>query len=355
MLSKIKVQNFKSVNNVELEINNITLLVGGNSSGKSTIIQSILLAVQNISFKSHSPLNGHLVSLGSFQESRNFITNAKEIILTMYSEQEKYIKIELTGENNTVEKKITKDDDELYNYLKYDNKHVKYLSSHRIGSRDLYNLNYDDITEIGVLGEYAIDYFEKNKSNPIIPELIKDKELSSTLEAQVNYWLSYILNGQLSTENIEGTDSIRASYRIMNSRFVRPKNVGAGLSYVISILITLLASKQGDINIIENPEIHLHPKAQSRLTEFLVFVSSAGVKLVIESHSDHIFNGIRKGIYKNSVQDSEISTYFFNLSAETSLTEVTKISFNNQGQVINHVEGLFDQFDDDLDVLLGID
>lgn len=48
--------------------------------------------------------------------------------------------------------------------------------------------------------------------------------------------------------------------------------------------------------IIENPELHLHPKAQSELALFLSTVAHAGVQVVIETHSDHIVNGVRKSV-----------------------------------------------------------
>ncbi|RLJ86624.1 AAA family ATPase [Planococcus citreus] len=353
MLSKMQINNFKSIESTEINFASFTFLVGMNSSGKSTVIQSLLLAAQNLASQTNNPLNGLLVSLGTFQESRNFITNSKEIELKIFSENSEEVNIKVEDKNGKTKAEITNSDSELGKYLNFSNKKIKYLSSHRIGNQDLYSLNYSDITEIGLLGEFAVDYFEKNKTKPIVTELIKDKVISSTLEAQVNYWLNYILNGEIRTENIEGTDSVKAQYKIMNSRFVRPKNVGAGLSYVISLLITLLASKPGDINIIENPEIHLHPRAQSRLTEFMVFISTKEVKLIVESHSDHIFNGLRKAIYKGQINIEEVSAYYFELD-KRSLSQITPIEFNNKGKVTYQIPGLFDQFDDDLDVLLGI-
>ncbi|WP_313236125.1 DUF3696 domain-containing protein [Sporosarcina ureae] len=354
MLDKITIEGFKSIDRIELELKNLTVLVGMNSSGKSTVIQSLLLAVQNLSNNNASPLNGLLVSLGDFQEARNYIKNSKEINISMANlESGNTINLKISEKNGKV--KLSKDvqDKSLNKLLRYQNKKIRYLSSERIGSRDIYEVNYNQITDIGFLGEYSIDYLEQYKSTVLDDCLIKNKEIGKTLESQVNYWLKYIINGEIKTDSIVGTDAVKASYKINNNtRYFRPKNVGAGLSYLISIIITLLSSRPGSMNIIENPEIHLHPRAQSRLMEFMAFISIAGIKLIVETHSDHIFNGIRKSIYKNELNIEDVATYYFDLN-DDGTSNVNKVMFNEEGKVLNYLDGLFDQFDEDLDTLLG--
>lgn len=354
MLDKLSIEGFKSIDQLEIDLKGLTILVGMNSSGKSTIIQSILLAVQNISFNNGSPLNGLLVSLGEFQEARNYIVNSKKIVINLSNlETKKSLKFSFFEKNGNVKCNKTGSDKFINKLLKYQNKEVRFLSSDRIGSKDIYEVNYSQITDIGFLGEYAIDYLEQNKSLVLAEALIKNKETGRTLESQVNYWLKYIINGEIQTNSIEGTDAVKASYKMKNNtRYFRPKNVGAGLSYLISIIITLLSSKKGYLNIIENPEIHLHPRAQSRLMEFLTFISDFGVKLIIETHSDHIFNGVRKSLYKKKLTVEDVATYYFDLN-DDGLSNMQKVEFNEEGKVLNNLEGLFDQFDEDLDILLG--
>lgn len=355
MLDKINIIGFKAVDEIELELNNLTLLVGMNSSGKSTVIQSVLLAIQSLSFDNGSYLNGLLVSLGEFNHVRNYITNSKDIQITLTNNTTQgFIDFKFSEENGKVKLKKSIKDNDISKLLKYQNKKVRFLSSDRIGSRDIYEVNYSQITDIGFLGEYAIDYLEQNKSTLVDEQLIQDKETAKTLEFQVNYWLKYIINGEIQTNSIEGTDVVKASYRIHNnSRYFRPKNVGAGMGYLISIIITLLSSKQGGINLIENPEIHLHPRAQSRLMEFMTFISSKGVKIIIETHSDHIFNGLRKSIFKKEISLEDVAAYYFDLT-EDGLSNVNQVKFNENGKMLNYFEGLFDQFDEDLDTLLGL-
>ncbi|GAQ17861.1 AAA ATPase protein [Oceanobacillus picturae] len=354
MLSKIKVKNLKCFDESTIELRNFNLLAGMNSAGKSTFIQSILLSIQNISSEGKNPLNGHLISLGEFSEVRNFVKNAKNFSIILYDDLNNYLELYFEEKNDQLSLTIDNHSEELAEYFHQKNKRIRYLSSKRIGSQDLYSNNYDNLNDIGIFGEYAIDYYESNKTSPIELELIKNKNIGSTLEHQLNYWLKYIMNSELSTEDIHGTDHVRAQFSHVKNRFVRPKNIGSGLSYVISILISGLASKVGDLNIIENPEIHLHPRAQSKLTEFLTFIADKGVKFIIETHSDHIFNGMRKAINKKVISADSLNTYFFSIDNKTLCSNPKQIKFDNNGNVVNHEAGLFDQFDDDLDELLGL-
>lgn len=345
MINSVKVEELKSIDVIEAKCKNLNIITGINSSGKSTMLQAILLFAQineNIT-STKNGLNGSLVSLGEFRENKNMNTSSDKIIIT-------------------VKTNISQDDifelsfsDEDYNFDLSKNKSVlstiKYLSCNRIGARDVYAKNYAD-DGIGINGESAIHYLEINKSTPISDELIKDTN-SLTLSTQVNYWLNYIMNASILTEDIPGTDIVKASYRVGESKDLRPKNVGSGISYVISILILCLASKIDSILIIENPEMHLHPKAQSRLCEFLYFISNSGRQLFIETHSDHIFNGIRAGIATDQMKRDNIVVNFFFLN-EKKCTQNEVVEFGAKGQIKNYQKDLFDQFDNDLDKILGL-
>lgn len=356
MLNNLIIEGLKSIDKINLNLSNLTLLSGTNSAGKSTVIQAILLAIHNITNKLTSPLNGHLVSMGDFRESRNFRTNAKKILIEIDSLKLKFI------ENEKFDCKCKKisSNKNIEKLLNYHNGHIHYLSADRIGSQDLYDKNFDRYDKIGIFGEFAMDYFENYKDSEIEIYLINnDKDnIGISLESQVNYWFRHILSSELYTEKIKGTNKIKTEFAYTNQKLepkrVRPKNIGSGLSYIISILIVCLASKKDDVIIIENPEIHLHPKAQSKLTEFFTFIANAGIQLIIETHSDHIFNGIRVSVNKKIISTDKISINFFDLDKESLLTKHTEIKLNEYGGVVKHIDGLFDQFDNDLDKLLGL-
>lgn len=139
MINSLRVEGLKSIDNIKIDFNKINILVGTNSSGKSTMIQSILLASQNLD-KINCPLNGDLISLGDFREVRNFITNAQEIKIEMqFENQVKYEMSLIENEenredsceliNHSKEGKTPKD---IINQLSID-EGLYYLSSSRIG------------------------------------------------------------------------------------------------------------------------------------------------------------------------------------------------------------------------------
>jgi predicted ATPase len=129
--------------------------------------------------------------------------------------------------------------------------------------------------------------------------------------------------------------------------------MGSGVSFAMGVIISCLSAKPDDVVVIENPEIHLHPKAQSDLTEFLCFAANAGIQIVLETHSDHVFNGIRKAIVKKEISHTDTAVQFFQLD-DNALAHNTVIELNEHGRVVTHTKGLFDQFDDDLDQILGL-
>ncbi|EMV9621678.1 AAA family ATPase, partial [Campylobacter coli] len=66
-----------------------------------------------------------------------------------------------------------------------------------------------------------------------------------------------------------------------------------GLNFATKIIIIGLSLKKGDIFIIENPEIHLHPKAISKFADFFAFLVSKGIQVIIETHSNYLLSKLR--------------------------------------------------------------
>lgn len=344
MIRSVEIKGLKSIDEIRLSLKKLNLLLGVNSSGKSTIIQSLLIASQNVN-KNNSMLNGSLISLGEFREVRNFITNAKSI------------KVEIEDSNKVHEIEVFEDEEPVVNIdtddcdFRFDDG-LYYLSASRIGHMDTYEKNVKEVYKFGLQGEYCFSYFNKHKQDLLNKELLID-DISETMEYNVNYWFNYIIGGKLITSDIVQTDRLKAQFAGKSGREVRTKNIGSGLSYLISIIIMCLSLKENETLIIENPEIHLHPKAQSRLIEFFIFISKANRQLIIETHSDHIFNGIRVAVANETLKEDEASINFLSLNRENCTTN-NEIHIGKRGRIINPPEDLFDQFDIDLDKMLGL-
>lgn len=116
------------------------------------------------------------------------------------------------------------------------------------------------------------------------------------------------------------------------------------------LTFTEIITQEGDILVIENPEAHLHPRAQSNLISFLSIVASCGVQIFIESHSEHILNALRVLIKKESLSPENVAVFFFH-DKDDSL--YTKIEIKGKGAINIWPSDFFDQNELDLKELIG--
>ena len=86
--------------------------------------------------------------------------------------------------------------------------------------------------------------------------------------------------------------------------------------------------------IIENPEIHLHPSGQAELMEFLAFLARMGLQIVMETHSDHVFNGLRRCVSNDKMVSNKVKIYFFQQDEEK-ISLPVEIFLDDDGHVEN--------------------
>lgn len=355
MIKSLEIKNFKSIKEMQFDCANITLLIGVNSSGKSTVIQGLLFMAQNMG--KSCGLNGELMSLGGFEENRCIYANEKEISIAV-GDGEHSLRFSLLQEaGEELSFRINSSDKEeklaaLWPALNYAKRGFQYLSCHRVGPQNVYHKNMTMQDIIDVNGEYAVAFLNEHSIDVLEPELCKGN-LDYTLLGQVNWWLSYIAETAVSTEEIRGADLVKASYTMHDAVQIRPANIGSGISYLISILIVCLSSPKRSVIALENPEIHLHPSAQAKLCEFFYFISETGRQLFVETHSDHIFNGFRAGIAAEEMEKDKIKIQFISLNEEH-VSNVMEVQIGRMGKVENQTKDLFDQFDLDLNKMIGL-
>jgi len=353
VIKKVIIENFKCIEKEELEFRNLTILTGENSSGKSSVIQAILLAGNHpnlVATPFNSDLRQYLISLGDTNSLVNKYRNAKEY----------FIKVEMDN-SNPIELKVSKVDSNTTNLgigqfsfpnpLTYPN-NLTYLNADRDRIRnisplikELKNLRYFQID-----GKLTAGYYYLNKTNRVEDYLIKDQS-EYTLEAQVNFWLKEITsieNIELKTEEI-GSTEVKSFYNIGELIF-SPENVGTGVSYLVSILVACLSAKKGNIIIIENPEIHLHPKSQAKLGEFFAFIASKGIQVIIETHCEHLINRVRYEVYEEKLNNNDVVFHYFhpNSKIETLFLNHTGHFINEQKEFIPFPKNFFDATLDEL-------
>jgi predicted ATPase len=356
MIKKVKLENFKCFKNEEIEFRNLTILTGENSSGKSSLIQALLLIgnpkLGDFPYSAPDSLliNLYLESLKNLDDLVNKYTDTKsfkiEVDLCKYENISEIKNIYLIFDKINSEDNVSFKFSENYtfpNELTY-SKNLFYLSADRTRVKYSSTLAGKNNTNLfGVNGEFASSYFYFNKSNVIENDLIKDDN-SYTLENQVNFWLEAITGIKKLLINTEKMPdgNVMSYYNIDGFNF-SPGNIGSGVSYVVLILILCLSAKKGDIIIIENPEIHLHPKSQAELGEFFAFVASKGIQLIIETHNDHIINKICYEQFKGNLKEDEVVIqYKQDMNAHFEKIDIKKGQFYNSKGENRFPEGFFD-------------
>lgn len=303
MLKIISIHNFKCLSDENLELKPLVILTGPNSSGKSSLIQAILLVFSMYQQKNQPAIREVVKPFAQFDDFYNRYRNPSKVSIELSDGDRKY---GMTCRKNSTPVISTKHKDTETGY----EEQLFYLSANRIGPEEIVGM--DTQIRSGHDGRYALGFFEQHKNVTVAEEFVKN-EVSRTFKAQIAWWLSYILDTDLEviTQKITST-SARMSFGSPAISEISPFNVGAGNSYLLKILIIILAAKPEDIVIIENPEIHLHPKAQSRLGHLLAFVASRGVQLIIETHCEHLINRIRYEVYKKNISEKDVVIYYKN-------------------------------------------
>lgn len=378
MIDRISIRGLKSIYEMEIICKNLNLVVGVNSSGKSTFLQSILLFAQNEGKK--ASLNGKYISLGEWREVLNHYMGSEDsVCIKIWGDGKKegsILTLKENGDSGECEGNVDiqgLSDEEIENEIFFggsdspvgyciDTECLFYLSCQRIGAQDIYEKNIQRRELFGRKGEYALSFLLDNIDMPVDSDIESSGGKTNGLLDQVNYWLEYIIGATAHIDDIRKTNYLKVSYNNnpqsvnYDTQYKRPINIGSGISYLISILIVCLGAPKGAIILIENPEIHLHPKAQSRLCKFLYCVAQSGRQLFVETHSDHIFNGLRAGIADGSMSGDAIAINFFALD-EQYRTQCNQLSIGEYGDVDGtnpnmDLTDLFDQFDIDIERML---
>jgi predicted ATPase len=129
-----------------------------------------------------------------------------------------------------------------------------------------------------------------------------------------------------------------------------PLNVGFGLSYTAPIILALLTAKRGDMVILENPEAHLHPMGQRKMGELMAKAAMDGIQVVVETHSDHLLNGIRLAVKKGELDKDIVRLNYFFAEKTDGQYKHTKSSpeILEDGRLSSWPKGFFDEWDNAL-------
>lgn len=240
--------------------------------------------------------------------------------------------------------------DYIENFFK---RHVKYLGPLRDEPKAIYPLEgYADSTDVGFKGENTAAVLEVHKNTTIsyIPssEFENNKEnksaISATLQTAVLDWLIYLGvatdyntsdKGKLGHELTVSTDS--------SNNFQDLTHVGVGVSQVLPILVLSLLAKSDSTLIFEQPELHLHPKVQTRLADFFISLNSTEKQCIVETHSEYLINRLRYLVAISKGDSLSNNSIIYFVEKENSISKYSEIRVNKYGVIKDWPKGFFDE------------
>lgn len=348
----LHLHNYKCFSDQSLVINNLTVLVGSNGAGKSTTIQSLLLLHSSLKEKnSIVDLDGIFgLDLGTGASVVNMNSNDDTISFSLSSDINPENKIECKYKADIIKEKLNLDItdqkiiDDSFSILKDE---FYYLSAERRGPRVSQPLVSMKFLSVGIEGENTAQVIAHDSGRTKVDQkrIFIDSE-NPNLEYQVNAWLSHILPGVKVTASMD-TKTLTAQLRIGNiftiSDTVVATNFGFGVSYFLPIIVECLVAKENSMLIIENPEAHLHPAAQTAIGVFLARMAFSGLRIVLETHSDHVISGIQRFVVEQRDWHDHVTINNFGINQDDNSPLITPIEFDENGNFSTWPDGFMDQ------------
>ena len=191
---------------------------------------------------------------------------------------------------------------------------IHYLGPLRDKPRRMYRYSGVSFPDIGESGGNFVELLARNRDKPVwfvdLPEQAAGQivQWTNLLPRQVtliratNNALRWMGMQELDVEEIAPDIAAQATLPTLSNpkTHVTIADVGFGVSQILPVIILGLISNPEDILLLEQPEIHLHPYAQGRLAELLVCFARTGRRILIETHSDHLINRLRRLIAEDT-------------------------------------------------------
>ena len=410
MITHIRVKNFKSwKESPKVELAPLTGFFGTNSSGKSSLLQMLLLLKQTLGTDEILFFGDEnsLVNLGSFRE----VIHGHKLEATLglefgckldtpftidefYSDKSDLPPVpSLTTDSFTFNASILWSNDELVvenkpyrvkvgneklivdegNYreqiygttssilghkdmatdqLSFEFrklfKHFYSLGPNRIQPKRSYHWDDKDPTDVGLWGDKVIDALLCAHMRRV--KISKQGE-AVTIEDRISEWLREMdLAYSFSLEPIGALKDDNYEVRIQKSATspaVTLADMGYGLADVLPMLVLCYYTPEGSILILEQPGIHLHPKAQADLADLLIeVITERNLQILIESHSEHLLTRLQLRIAEQKITANETALYF--CENENGVSTIKSLDVDDLGNIKNWPKDFFGNVRGDL-------
>lgn len=343
----ITIKGFKCFADSTFELNKITLLTGANASGKSSIVQALLLlkdAADGDGTLSLLSLDDqrYAFDFGSADSLINNELKTDEVTIALSDD----IVMGFSGGEQEQSRKLLVGVNHLDRLKAVFVNGLTYFTAERQGPRYEYDRKAANDDGCGCRGENTGNVMaDKWNARVDGKRLLVETGTKEFFNIALDDWVGYIFPGVTVRVQPRGTQSyqilIRESYHNIQTDST---NIGFGISYALPILVGALLANDESWLVVENPEAHIHAKAQSNMGYFLGIMAASGLQVVVETHSEHIVNGIRRAaIISGRLKPEEVNIYFFKGKSESEL-----ITVDEYGNLSDFPVDFFDQSRQDM-------
>jgi predicted ATPase len=329
--------------------------------GKSSFIQVLLLLMQSDKLENQTvDLNGMLAQIGQGRDALYQFAEERNIAFELTFDEQKLFSWKFPCQSD--KEKLTAETgygDDFMKFFRKQTEQFQYIGAERIGPRDIYEASTAvviDKKQLGLLGEYAAYYVNIFGLEYIVPDILrKYSAFSNRLIHQLNAWMQEISPGvSINTKCVPEANKVILDYQFdlisQKTNSFRPKNVGFGISYVLPVVLALLTAEKDKIIVIENPESHVHPRGQAELGKLIALAANVGAQLFVETHSDHILNGIRVAVKDNCIDKSKVNIMYFDKVTTDSeqYSKITPIKVDKNGELSEYPVNFLDEWSNQL-------
>ena len=366
MITHIRAKNFKSwADSGQVQLAPLTGFFGTNSSGKSSLLQLLLLLKQTIG--SEEVLffgdESSLVNLGSFRDVIHGHDTDETLELEFGCKSRQPLKINVPDVNANGQPDVLSGPIDSFTFTTSIREERGKLSSEVLGAPTAaFENQFSRVYYLGPTRVHPQRHYHWNGKHPVEMGLCGDEAIAALLsarvrnlktshngngvpiEARVSAWLQkmelahdFWLGPNGASDN--STYEVRIQKTPTSAR-VTLADIGYGLADLLPILVHCYYVPEGSTLILEQPGIHLHPHTQAQLADlFLEVIAERHLQILIESHSEQLLTRLQRRIAEKKVAQDTIALYFCRNTDGASTIE--KLEVDELGDIHNWPEYFF--------------
>lgn len=376
MLRQLGLKHFKCFEKLRLPLAPLTLLTGLNASGKSTVLQALVLLHQTMreqEWTTRLALNGGSVRLGTMPDVVDEVFGRRSFELALV-EDERRVEWEFGGERRDLSMAVsrvsvagrTENSPRTLRHLLPEHfatemqglvrrlQCLTYITAERLPPQETYELKDPHaVAVVGPRGEHAASILHWGREEGVIEGLALPGGPHDRLREVQKRMATFFPGCAIDLQPVPRVNAVTLGLRTSDATgFHRPGHTGFGLTQCLPIVVATLSAAEEDLILLENPEVHLHPAGQAKMGEFLADVARVGVQVIVETHSDHVLNGVRRAVKSGRLGGDQVAIHFFRPRSDGD-PQVSSPAMDKAGNIDHWPKGFFDQFDTDASYFAG--